>query len=123
MLNAVLALAVLAHAVGHALFVANAWGYWKDAAGRSFFFADVLHAGQSVDRIVGLLFALPLVGFVLAAWSFYSEKDGWRSLALISAAASCVLIVLFWKGVNTSSAIFALAFNAAVVIAALAAKS
>lgn len=68
MVKAVVALAVLAHGIGHVLFVANAWGYWKGDVGRPSFFTNVLHASSSVEGIVGILWLLPLVGFVAAAW-------------------------------------------------------
>jgi hypothetical protein len=115
MLRTIIALALGMHGVGHALFVGNAWGYWKTGGiGRARLFADVLGAGQPLDRGAGLLMLVPLVGFSAAAAGLLAGQ-GWRPLALASAIVSAGLVLLFAGGLNTSSAFFAVAFDVAVI--------
>ena len=53
------------HGVGHLLFLANSWGYWKGSEeGRSWLFSGLLGAGQAIEGIFGLLWIIPLIGFV-----------------------------------------------------------
>jgi hypothetical protein len=116
MLRIIIALALGMHGVGHALFVGNAWGYWKTGGiGRARLFADVLGAGQPLERAAGLLMLIPLAGFLAAAGGLLSGQGWWRPLALASAVASAGLVLLFAGGLNTSSAFFAVAFDVAVI--------
>jgi hypothetical protein len=58
-------ISLFAHGVGHLLFVANSWGYWKGGEeGHSWLFSGMLGVGQAVEGIFGLLWFIPLVGFV-----------------------------------------------------------
>lgn len=106
---------LLAHGVGHALFLANSWGMWKGTAGRATLFENVLHTSPTFEGIAGELWLLPLVGFVATAWGVYSETTWWRTTALASAAVSAVLIIVWHHGLNPSSALFALVFDIIVV--------
>lgn len=119
MAHLIFALALLAHGIGHVLFVANAWGYWTVGAGRGALLAQALHLGQPVERLLGLLWLLPLAGFTLGAWAFYTQAAGWPLWLLVSAALSAALIVAGWGSINVSSALFALLFNLIVVAVAL----
>jgi hypothetical protein len=65
MLRYLITAALFAHGVGHLLFLANSWGVWKgDEETRSWLFSGVLGAGQTVEGIFGLLWLIPLAGFV-----------------------------------------------------------
>jgi hypothetical protein len=108
---------LLAHGVGHLLFLANSWGYWKGGeAGRSWLFSGVLGVGQAVEGLLGLLWLIPLIGFVGVSWGYFTHQGWWPQLALASAAVSLAIIVLWWGGLVTGSAFFALAFDIIVLV-------
>jgi hypothetical protein len=111
----VIAIALLMHGIGHVLFVANSWGMWKADTGHSWLFSGVLRIGQTVEGLFGLLWLLPLVGFVIGTWGYFTTQPGWQGMLIGSAILSSVMIVLWWSGINTSSAFFALVFNLVVV--------
>ena len=67
--------------------------------------------------MIGLIWLVPLVGFVVAAWGFFAQQAWWGPLALLMAILSSAFILLWWNSLNTSSAFFALAFNVLVVMA------
>jgi hypothetical protein len=79
----------------------------------------VLGAGQTVEGILSLLWLVPLVGFVVVTWGYFTHQGWWPQLALVSAAISLAMIVLSWGGINTSSAFFALVFDIVVIVVAL----
>lgn len=116
MLRLIFALALGMHGVGHVLFLANAWGYWKTTAERASLFADVLHAGQPLEGTLGLLWLVPLAGFVAATWGFIANDGRWDVLAFSSAIVSSVLLLMWWSGLNASSAFFAILFNMVVMV-------
>jgi hypothetical protein len=112
----VISLAIFAHGVGHLLFFANSWGYWKDDSGRSPVFSDVLHVRQSTEGMIGLLWMIPVIGFSLVASSYYSQTGQWEVLAVATAATSSLLLALWWKSLNNPSAFFAFAFNLILIV-------
>jgi hypothetical protein len=113
-------IALFAHGVGHLLFVANSWGYWKGGEeGHSWLFSGMLGAGQAVEGIFGLLWFIPLVGFVAVSWGYLAHQGWWLQLALTSAAISLAMIVLWWGSLVTGSAFFALVFDLAVIVVVL----
>ena len=116
LVRCLIAIALIAHGVGHLLFLANSWGYWKgDEEGRSWFFSGVLGAGQTLEGILGLVWFIPLIGFVAVSWGYLAHQGWWPQLALASAAISLAMIVLWWGGLITGSAFFALVFDLAVI--------
>lgn len=115
-----IAIVLFAHGVGHLLFVANSWGYWRgDEAGRSWLFSGVLGAGQAIEGLFGLLWLIPLVGFVVVSWGYLTHQGWWPQLALASAIISLAMIVLWWGSLVTGSAFFALVFDIVVIVVVL----
>ena len=120
MLRYLIAIALFAHGVGHVLFLANSWGYWREnEEGRSWLFSRVLGAGQAVEGIFGLLWLVPLVGFVAVTWGYFTHQEWWPQLMLASAAISLVMIVLWWGSLVTGSAFFALVFDIVLIVVVL----
>ena len=120
MLRYLITVALFAHGLGHLLFLANSWGLWKGAEeGRSWLFSGMLGAGQTLEGIFGLLWLIPLIGFAVVSWGYLSHQGWWPQLALVSAAISLAMIVLWWGGINTSSAFFALVVDIVVIVVAL----
>jgi hypothetical protein len=115
-----IAIVLFAHGVGQLLFVANSLGYWRGGeAGRSWLFSGMLGAGQTVEGIFGLLWLVPLIGFLAISWGYFTQQGWWPQLALASAVISLAMIVLWWGGINTSSAFFALVVDIIVIMVAL----
>lgn len=120
MLRYLIAIVLFAHGVGHLLFVANSWGYWRGGeGGRSWLFSGVLGAGQAVEGILGLLWLVPLIGFVTVTWGYFTQQGWWPQLALASAVVSLVMIVLWWGSLVSGSAFFALVVDIVVIVVAL----
>ena len=68
-------IALFAHGIGHLLFLTNSWGIWKGGdEGRSWLFSGVLGVGQTVEGIFGLLWLIPLVGFVGLSWGYLTHQ-------------------------------------------------
>jgi hypothetical protein len=94
MLRCLITIALFAHGIGHLLFLTNSWGIWKGGdEGRSWLFSGMLGAGQTVEGIFGLLWLIPLVGFVGVSWGYLTHQGWWPQLALASAAISLTMIV------------------------------
>ena len=119
MLRLICAFALGMHGIGHVLFLANAWGYWKTTTDRAWLFADVLHIPQMAEGGIGLLWIVPLVGFIAATWGFVANDARWAILAFSSAIVSSALLLVWWSSLNLSSATFAFLFNIAVMIGLL----
>jgi hypothetical protein len=120
MLPYLMTIALFAHGIGHLLFLTNSWGIWKGGdEGRSWLFSGMLGAGQTVEEIFGLLWLIPLVGFVAVSWGYLTHQGWWPQLALASAAISLATIVLWWGGLVVGSAFFALVFDLAVIAVVL----
>lgn len=115
MIRYLFTLVLFMHGIGHMLFMANTWGYWRTTSGRAWLLSDVLHLSQPLQGMVGLLWIVPLVGFVAATGAFLLHDPRWSFLSIASAIISSFLIIVWWSGLNTSSAIFALVFNIVII--------
>jgi hypothetical protein len=112
-------IAMVFHGIGHVLFLMNAWGYWKTAHERAWLFADGLKLSQTGEGIIGVLWLVPLIGFLIGTWGYVTQQSWWSSPALTAAILSSVMILLWWSSLNPSSAFFALAFNAVLLAVVL----
>ena len=120
MLRYLITIALFAHGIGHLLFLTNSWGVWEGGDEvRLWLFSGILGAGQTVEGIFGLLWLIPLVGFVAVSWGYLTHQGWWPQLALASAAISLAMIVLWWGGLVVGSAFFALVFDLAVIAVVL----
>jgi|SRR5215204_1414825 len=120
MLRYLITVALFAHGVGHLLFLANSWGLWKGAEeGRSWMFSGILGAGQTLEGIFGLLWLVPLAGFVAVSWGYLTQGGWWPQLALGSAIISLAMIVLWWGSLVVGSAFFALVFDLIIIAVVL----
>ncbi len=113
-----IAVVVLAHGVGHVLFMPILNGAMRlEASGDSWLLTPAVGA-TTVRAVASVMAAVALVGFVAGAAGFGLQSAWWRPVTIGAAVVSAVLVVAMWGGVPTSSAFFALAFDA-VVLAAL----
>jgi hypothetical protein len=65
--------------------------------------------------MMGLIWFLPMIGFMTVAWGFYAGTGWWQQAALISAGTSTILMLLWWGSLNETSALFALLFDLVVI--------
>jgi hypothetical protein len=87
--------------------------------GRSWLFSGILGVGQTLEGIFGLLWLIPLAGFIAVSWGYLTHQGWWPQLALASAAISLAMIVLWWGSLVVGSAFFALVFDLAVIAVVL----
>ena len=121
LLRAAVGLVVLAHGVGHVLFMPLAYSLMRiPESGHSWLVSGAV--GDGVAHLVATAIgAVALVLFVVAGWGVLVQAAWWRRVAIVGAVVSALLIVVFWDGVPTSSAVFALAFDVLVLAALLVA--
>lgn len=120
MLNLVVAIAVLAHGIGHILFLVPAVGIanWADQTGHSWLLAPVL--GDGVTRAVAaLVWSAATLLFVGGVAGFWMSLDWWRPVTIAAAIVSIAGIVVFWDGIAASNAFLAVVFDVVVLVALL----
>lgn len=115
MIETLLILTLFLHGLGHALFVANAWGYRRAATAYGPAYSLDTEVEPGATTYLGLLWVAPLFGFVAGAWGIANGAPGWQPLLFAAALASSLLIVLRWRRINVDYALFALAFNVFVI--------
>ena len=117
-----LALVVFAHGVGHVLFLAPALGFanWADQTGHSWLLSGVVGDGAS-RAVATLIWCAVIALFVAGVGGFLSGADWWRAATVAGAALSIVGIGVFWDGIATASATFALIADVVILGALLVA--
>lgn len=118
----IVALAVLAHGVGHVLFMPVLAGVMRlPSSGHSWLLTSAV--GDTPTRLVATLVAAVAIGaFVAAGAGLLTQVGWWRQAAVVGAAISIGLIVAMWDGIPTSSAFFAFVFDLLVLGALLIAR-
>jgi hypothetical protein len=113
----VLGIVVIAHGVGHVLFMPLLRGALRlETDGRSWLVGPVLGDGPTTV-LASMLAGLAAAAFVAAGVGLIGLAAWWRVLAVGAAVLSMVVIVALWNGVPTSSAAFALAFDVVILVA------
>ena len=114
MLQMLVVLVLGAHGVGHLIGVAGGWfnSAWGGSS-TSWLLTPVL--GRTTGVLEGALWLLPGIGFVLAAGLVVGDSELWRPVALVSAAASLLVIALFPGQLPAGSVIGAVLVDAAVI--------
>lgn len=120
MLNLVLAIAVLAHGIGHVLFLVPAAGIanWADQTGHSWLLTSAVGDGPA-RAVAAIVWGAATVLFVAGVAGFWMSLDWWRPVTIAAAIVSIAGIVVFWDGIATSNAFLALAFDVVILIALL----
>jgi hypothetical protein len=122
MLKLVLAVVVLAHGVGHVLFLGPTLrvGEWAGQTAHSWLLTGTL--GDSAARaIAAVIWTATIALFVAGVAGYLTDAAWWRGVTVAGSVVSIVGLVLFWDGIATSSAVFALAFDAVLLLALLVA--
>ena len=117
-----LALVVFAHGVGHLLFLGPVVGLgnWAGHTGHSWILTGALGDGAA-RAVAAVVWSTVIVLFVAGVGGFLAGADWWRSVTSAAAAVSIAGIVVYWDGIATSNAIFALVFDVIVLGALLVA--
>ena len=116
LLRIAVALVVFAHGVGHILFLGPVVGLgnWAGQTGQSWLLTGVL--GESATRAIATLtWSAVIVLFIAGVGGFLVGAEWWRGVTVAAAALSIAGIVVFWGGLATSSAIFALIADVAIL--------
>jgi hypothetical protein len=114
----ILALVVLAHGIGHVLFAPALAGALRVAAnGHSWLLTGLI--GDGATRALASVVAIALLVAFVGAAAGIALQMGWaRGVLLGAAIGSIVLVAAMWDGLPTSSALFGLAFDVVIVVAA-----
>ncbi len=114
----VIGLAVIAHGLGHVLFMPLFAGTMNlQASGHSWLLSGIL-GDEPVKWLGTLVASVALVIFVAAGVGLIGQMSWWRPLAIAGSVVSMALVLALWDGLPVSNALFALAFDL-VVLAAL----
>jgi hypothetical protein len=117
-LKLLIATIVLAHGVGHLLFLAPTLriAAWAGQSGHSWALAPLI--GDGLARATGGLIWVSAIGlFVAAVGGFVLDAEWWRPVAMGAAVVSVIGIVVMWDGIAPSSAVFALVVDLVVLVA------
>jgi hypothetical protein len=113
MLNLIVTIAVLAHGIGHVLFLVAPFGIVAGQSTRSWLLSPI---GNWLAVGAGsVIWIVAIVGFSVAAVGFWTHTDWWRALAIVSSIVSGAGIILFWSNPPSSPAISALVFDVIVL--------
>ena len=115
-LRIVVALVIVAHGFGHALFLAPCLGMtqWGQVA-HSWLLTRTL--GDGPARVIGALLWLAVIaGFVAAAVGLLAGQAYWRPLAVASAGVSLLALALFASGIGRQPLLSAGLMDVAILV-------
>ena len=113
----VVAFAILAHGIGHVLFLAPCLGlaHWGQSA-HSWWLTKTL--GDVATRLIGgLLWLVVIAGSVTAGIRLLGQLAWWRTLAVASAGVSLLALLLFASGSRTQPLLSAAVMDIAILLA------
>lgn len=116
LVKVVVAGALAAHGVGHTLGWMPALGVasFESVSSRSWVLSGILGDGGT-RMAAGMLFAAPMVGFLVAAVGLITGQPWWRQAAVGSASISLLATALFPQAFTTGSTVGSVAMNVAVL--------
>jgi len=112
-----LGIVLIAHGVGHVLFMPALHEVLRlQNDGRSWLVTPVLGDGIT-SMLASIAAGITAVAFVAAGVGIIVQAPWWRMIAIGASMVSIGVVIVMWSGVPTSSAVFALAFDVAVLVA------
>ena len=119
-LRVVLAIVIVAHGIGHVLFLGPALriASWADQSGGSWLLSATMGDGPA-HAAGAVVWATATVLFVTAGIGLALTQEWWRPIALVGAVVSLVGIVACWDGILTASAVPALIVDLVVIVGLL----
>ena len=115
----VIAVVILAHGIGHVLFLAPCLGFsqWGQSA-QSWLLTGRL--GDTVTRLAGgLLWLVAIVSFAAAGVGLLVQAPWWRTLAVIPAVVSLLALALFAGGGNNQATLSAAGMDVVILVSLL----
>jgi hypothetical protein len=121
--NLLIVVVVLAHGVGHVLFLGPALRVadWASQSSHSWLLTATLGDGLS-RAIASLVWSAAIVLFVGGVAGYLTDAAWWRAATVAAAVVSLLGIVVFWDGLAMPSAIFALIADLTILAALLVAN-
>lgn len=115
----VVALVILAHGLGHVLFLAPCLGFtqWGQTAD-SWLLTGAL--GDVPTRVIGsLLWLVVIAGFLAAGAGLLGQQGWWRTVAVASAGLSLLALGIFVSAGNRQPVLSAALMDVAILVALL----
>ena len=119
LVRAILALVILAHGIGHILFLAPCLGItqWGQAAHSWLLTALV---GDTATRVLGgVLWLAVIAGFLVASVGLLGQFAWWRVLAVAASGISLLALLLFASASNLQPVLSAGAMDVAILVSLL----
>ena len=113
----VVAVAILAHGIGHVLFLAPCLGFtqWGQTA-HSWLLTRTV--GETTTRIIGgVLWLAVTAGFLAAGVGLLGQAGWWRAAAVASAGVSLAALGLFASAIGTQPLLSAAVMDTAILLA------
>ena len=99
-MHLIFTIVLLVHGIGHVIGVLSiVAGLIKHPSytTKSWLLSDRLGLSDTIVRALGMLWLVVMVGFVAAAWGFWSGLAWWRPLSWIMLVLSIGVLVLWWN--------------------------
>ena len=105
------------HGLIHAIGLAGTWG-WAEFEGASRTPTNIITAQPTdpIVRILGTVWLVALIAFLVAAVLLMGDSAAWRPAALVAVSISMVSVVLWWENAPMGAVANALVL-AAVILA------
>lgn len=114
----VFAIPMIAHGIGHISGFLGAWVTSSGFSERPWIFSRGITLQSPVGRAFGLLWLVPLLGFVGAGLGLIFGQPWWPAVAIAAAVVSLVVILPWWNTVPSGAKVGA-AFDLLVLIVLL----
>jgi len=118
-LRLIYAIVLFVHGIGYVVGVISIVGgliKQPKYISNSWLLSDRLGLSEIVVRALGLLWLVATVGFVAAAWGFWSDLGWWRPVTWVMVVFSIGLSVLWWNAFPVNIPIQANVGNIIIII-------
>ncbi len=110
------------HGIGHLLGVISIVGGLiksPDYTSNSWLLTDRFGLSETLVRALGLLWIVPTMGFITAAFGYWSDLEWWRSITWVMVAISLGVIVVWWNAFTSNIPIQANIGNVVAIVGLL----
>ncbi|MHA1945480.1 MAG: hypothetical protein ACXAC6_04645 [Candidatus Hodarchaeales archaeon] len=120
--NLIFVIAIIAHAIGHTLGVIHTFDIVTLSgmpSNESWLLTGQLKMGQTVIRIISVLWVVVVIGFLITAGAFWFEVSWWKNLATLMVVLSIVLFTIWFNSFPINTSIGATIGNIVVIVGLL----